>query len=541
MTPRSLVCVPLAIALLACGEQAEVAGGAVDAATDAHDTNDTVADAAAAADVLLDAQPDGILDASDQETVDAVADVVSSDTVADVLLDVAPDAGEDVEADVDVGPGAPPSPCLAHERSCDGVCRMVEVDRAACGACDVACVDGDVCEQGACVTPAPRAPDCDEAKVAEALAAATPTDAYVSLDCSLTLPVGSTLTKAIRITGREASGVVLDCQGSTLTRGVEEGGADLVVVESRRVGDGWERPTDVTIRDCRIEGAVRIRGQGNNGQAADVTTDSWTVGHRERAQLAAPTRVLLERLTIVGESRIPLYLAPGVTEVTFRDSEVLGESVSTLVYLDAESAYNRIVGNRFAAVPTGLVPREEIAIDGSASNLVSGNTFDGVAAGAIFIYRNCGEGGAVRHQEPRRNIISGNVFVLEGRRQQNPWLWVGSRNEGGIHRAVYCDLDDAYDFGSGASDLDFARDTVVVDNRYVDSPVRPTLAPLWGLIVDDVPTYIDANSEIDAPESPVGAVCVVFGDASPPVVLRESDAAPDGRVCTDGTLTPPGP
>lgn len=514
---------------------------AVDAATGDAGPDDAANDTAS---TRPDATPE---DASGDAPADAVGPDASDAALADVepadvtetfdgddidALDTAEDAPPD--ADVVRDPGAPPSACAEHYASCDGICRAVEIDPRHCGACGVGCETGDVCEHGTCVSPAPEAPACSDEKRAEVLAPATDDAPWVTLDCSLTLDADTVVTKAIRITGAEASGVVLDCQGGTITRGHPSGGADLVLVQARRAGDGWSRPTDVTIRNCRVEGAIRIRGQGSNGQAPDVTTDSWSIGHRERAQAAAPTRVLFEGLTIVGDGRIPLYLSPGVTEFTLRESEIIGESVSTIVYLDAESAYNRFLNNRIDADTRILLPREEFAIDGSADNVIAGNRFETVSTGGIYIYRNCGEGGAVRHQTPQRNVIAGNTFAIEGANWDNPWLWVGSRNEGGVHTLTYCDLDEEYGFGSGADNRDFAHDTVVVGNRLRESPSRPAVHGTWGLEVDDAPTYVEDNGYVDTLADPSGPVCVVYPDEAPPVLVEDGGVATDGRLCREG-------
>ena len=84
-----------------------------------------------------------------------------------------------------------------------------------------------------------------------------------------------------------------------------------------------------------------------NGEDEKVKESSYKAGHTERAQAAAPSNVLLSNLTIEGVQRVPLYLAPGVTKVTIKNSKFIGNTVSTVIYLDAESAYNTIRNNTF--------------------------------------------------------------------------------------------------------------------------------------------------------------------------------------------------
>jgi hypothetical protein len=71
-----------------------------------------------------------------------------------------------------------------------------------------------------------------------------------------------------------------------------------------------------------------------------------------------------------------------------------------------------------------------------ARNRIEANRFALGGRGGVFLYRNCGEDGVIRHQTPSDNVITGNTFT--GAR----WLWpnavvVGSR-EG---RRRYCAAD----------------------------------------------------------------------------------------------------
>ncbi|MCB9663427.1 MAG: hypothetical protein H6732_04920 [Alphaproteobacteria bacterium] len=440
------------------------------------------------------------------------------------------DADSDVvdTTPVDTAPPLDPAwTCADDHEVCDGLCRPVRFDPQACGDCDTTCGDSEVCDEGTCV-PRPVATTCDEATRALVLAPATADAPSVELACSLTLDPGDVVTKKVHLRGTEASGVTLDCQGATLRKTLGAGGSDMVWIVSRKVDDTtWARPSDVVVRDCRIEGSVRVQGQGANGEAEDVRVDSLTLGHRERAQAAAPTRVLLERLTVVADGRIPVYLAPGTTAVTLRDSTFGGRVVSTVVYLDAESAHHQVVGNTFDAQMEGSpLPREVLAVDGSADNVIAGNTFAQPRNGGVFVYRNCGEGGTVRHQEPRRNLITGNTFAHPSGALL-PTIWVGSRKSSGIVPG-FCPLDDGYPFGSSVSDEDMAGHTVVTGNRFTGEPPATPVS----IRVDPA---VDEDNLSDAAEAPVSR-CAVFRDGAAPRVVDEGTEVGD-RVCREGLLT----
>jgi hypothetical protein len=205
-----------------------------------------------------------------------------------------------------------------------------------------------------------------------------------------------------------------------------------------------------------------------NGEGELLRDSSRKAGHIERAQAAAPRRIMLRNLLITGTKRVPLYIAPGVTEVTLRDSEIKGVSSSAAIYLDTESMNNVILSNRIA-VDTR---RELIAVDGAAHNLIRDNDFYELGNGGIYLYRNCGEGGTVRHGTPSYNSILDNRFHYVRTEADKPAIHIGSRD--GNRR--YCHLDDGYDFGSSKDNRDFARYNRIAGNQFIEllggNPIR---------------------------------------------------------------------
>lgn len=320
----------------------------------------------------------------------------------------------------------------------------------------------------ACFAPSLWAAElCTPVQRAEILASATPDQRAVALRCNLTLKADDVVTKVLRI---EASNVTLDCKGATLDGGpgMINAGQDILVIRSVQAEKGWERPEAVEVKNCNIVGSMRIYGMAVNGEGTLLRDSSRNVGHVERAQAAAPRRIMLRNLLITGTGRIPLYISPGVTEVTLRDSEMRGLSRSTAIYLDTESMNNVILSNRIA-VDTH---RELIAVDGSSHNLIRDNDFHELANGGIFLYRNCGEGGTIRHTTPSYNSILDNRFHYVRTSADKPAVFLGSRD--GNRR--YCKLDDGYDFGSSKDDRDFSKNNRIAGNKFIEllggTPIR---------------------------------------------------------------------
>lgn len=311
------------------------------------------------------------------------------------------------------------------------------------------------------VTPAgaaTSAPPCTPETRAAILAPALDPNDAVALGCSLRLWPGDVVTKRLVLEGGRASGVAIHCAGATIGRADVQPTFPNATIEirSRRIGPtAWERPADIAIRGCTILGPVRVWGMGLNGQGEAVKVSSRALGHTERAQAAAPTRITIADSTLAASGQIPLYLAPGVTEVMLTGSRVTGRSGSVAVYLDAESARNTLDRNSFA-IETG---REVVAVDGSADNRITGNRFEIGWRGGIYLYRNCGEGGTIRHQTPSRNVIQDNRFRY-GFVLHLPEISVGARE--GFR--LYCGDDAGYPFGSSIDDGDHATDNVLSGN-----------------------------------------------------------------------------
>jgi len=258
----------------------------------------------------------------------------------------------------------------------------------------------------------------------------------------------------IKLVGRWESGRVIDLQGGWMN----EGKLTELVIRSQETEKGWDVPEKITVRNGRIRGSIRIFGQGVNGEAPKVRESSHREGHTARAQAAAPKGTLLENLQIEADHRIPLYLGPGVTGVTVRNCTFTGWSASTTVYLDAESGGNRIEVCTFD-VRSG---REVMAIDGSATNVITGNRFLQSSFGGIYLYRNCGEKGTVRHQTPQGNLIENNFFELKDLKPGSYGVWIGSRQG----RRRYCEDDAGYPFGSSIDNGDFADHNTLSGNIF---------------------------------------------------------------------------
>jgi len=245
------------------------------------------------------------------------------------------------------------------------------------------------------------------------------------------------------------SGVVIDEDGGWINNGLP---TELSITGAVK---------NICIQNCKIRGSIRISGLGRNGEAPGVRMSSLSLGHTERCQAAAPSHITIRNVEFDAVGIIPLYLSPGVTHVNIENCLFSGAINSVMLYLDAESGYNTIQNNTFNPQSTHSF-RELVAVDGSAHNIIENNDFVDVPHGGIYVYRNCGEGGTVRHQEPKFNIIRNNVFDLTDMSFWSQGVWLGSRKQ----CKPYCHHDDGYSFGSSINNNDFADENTVTGNRF---------------------------------------------------------------------------
>lgn len=287
-------------------------------------------------------------------------------------------------------------------------------------------------------------------------------DDRITVNCDLQLRPDDVITRKLVFAGEAASGISLDCHGATLGSSKMKYGvsAPTVLVRSQKVpgSSGWSVPRNIRIANCKIIGSIRLTGLGPNGEAEEVRKSSLRRDHTANAQRNAPSGIELKNVSIEAIGMIPLYFGPGVTKSSLTNSTIRGKSAKTAIYLDAESAENVIAGNRFS-IKSG---REVIAVDGSARNVISGNEFKNPDKGGIFVYRNCGEGGTIRHQEPRFNQIIDNRFVYRSSIVAYPAIWLNHRDVG----KWYCKVDPKYPFGSSLDPRDRAIDNVLAGNRF---------------------------------------------------------------------------
>jgi parallel beta-helix repeat protein len=341
-------------------------------------------------------------------------------------------------------------------------------------------------------------------------------DTVVTIDVSSHLDPSCTWTRGVEIV---ASDVVFDCQGAH------------IAAPDRRYGVLITAPTDVAlsnivVRNCHIEGFlnnIRITREGFRDLAEGVEYEH------------AFSNILIEDSTILSSRGVGVFVDGYVTGVTLHNLHIEGAG-SAGIYLEAGSKDNvvednEIVNNGYTENgPNGQFfeiggatfwfwgpGREGLAIDGSRNNRVVNNFFSGNSAGAIFLYKNCGE---FVNERPERwwhrrygadgNLIEGNTIVGE-----DNGVWIASRM--GENTAPMDCSDPQYQSGVV---LDYADDNVVRGNVFQNVT--------YGIRVEDDGNVI-ADNEFTSDDVAHQAITMGTRFRTPALGLPVADTAITGN------------
>jgi hypothetical protein len=343
--------------------------------------------------------------------------------------------------------------------------------------------------------------------------------------------------------GAGASGSTLQCSCDTAGNcATLQGGVSVEAL-------GESRPEDITVRNCTITGNVRLEIPNTCPQTPCADTQP---GFPEWIRARAPRRITFDHVTIDGSGKDRFYVGWGATETKLINSMITGEATGVPVYLGPHSTGAVIKNNQFHIKTKGN-DRELIAIDGSDRNQITSNWFSGLDNGGIYLFRNCGEGGRIRHTNPSYNHIVNNVFYYVDYDGPRPSVYLGSRNGNppGFELGdwgSYCNDDEGYPYGSSADDRDFATHNVVMQNEIVKRSLTDMIRSTnW---VNNEMNRVDRNQTVTAAQAKwprPAAGCYVRGGIKEFILNGETTdkfMADDGTpscarvTCVDGELRP---
>ncbi len=311
---------------------------------------------------------------------------------------------------------------------------------------------------------------CTDMKKAEILEWVSEIRPSATIDCDLSLKSTDVITKKIYFEGDDASNTSLNCNSAKidLNVGIRAGifsmeNDDAITIQSSKDKDTWSVPQNIVIQDCRISGSIRVIGMDDNEFADDLTASSLNTGHTERSNSTAPSNILLKNLEIEALFRPALYLSPGVNRVTLQQSYLHGASDTVGLYLDAESNYHNVLENTIAVNTSDYM----VALDGSAYNRIEYNYIVANNTGGIYLFRNCGEGGMVRHQTASFNSIQNNYFIYNNYLNDKSAINIGANNG----EQTYCIEDDNNNlkYTSSTDNQDNTESNTVMYNQFLNA------------------------------------------------------------------------
>lgn len=256
-------------------------------------------------------------------------------------------------------------------------------------------------------------------------------DNQIVVTVSSHLVPSCTYTRSIQIT---SSDVVLDCRGALIEKDPDV--RDRLGIEIVAPAD--VALSNVTVRNCIVRGFsnnMRIRREGfkelTQGMEYDNAFSNIRVENSRFYDSEASglfvdgyvTGVTLDGLEVARSGGVGVYLEAGSKDNVVQHSEIHHNG-----YRDVTPEGVPIVvgGVEFRYRSTG---REGIAIDGSRDNIVRNNTIHNNSAGAILVYKNCGEdatsnpeGWWHRPYGSSGNLIEGNKIGSE-----DNGVWLASR------------------------------------------------------------------------------------------------------------------
>lgn len=265
------------------------------------------------------------------------------------------------------------------------------------------------------------------------------------------------------------SNTVLDCAGAIID------GQHKETVGLMIRGKSIE---NVRVRNCKFYNSKGMGVMISSGiKGADLSSDP------DRNFELSPRNIELQGIEVKNVGKNGVHFNAYVRASKIEGSLIEG-SGKVGIYLGQSTQDISLIGNRIYAngkPEKGGPGREGVAIDSSARNIIRGNEFKGNSAGAIFLYKNCGESRSgersiSRWQSSNDNQIEGNYFS-----QEKIGVWIASRQSRDLKRWGCSDpsVDSA-----GKYYKDYANNNVVKHNTFC-STAMPIKVEGDGNTIDD--------------------------------------------------------
>lgn len=221
---------------------------------------------------------------------------------------------------------------------------------------------------------------------------------------------------------------------------------------------------------------------------ADETGGAFAAKIEDRLRDDAPKDISFINVHFINCHGSGIYVKPYVSKMRFHHGSIV-KSGSCAIYLDSGTQENTISDsvfedngryqwdweNKKIKKGYGKKMREAIAVDSSAFNVITGNTFRNNGSGGVYLYKNCYQYAndlkeILRFQHSKHNRIENNRFYSEP-----VGVWIASRQSRGYKDWIfkeYMGCGDSVVYESGLPLFktkyfrDYAEDNDVIGNLF---------------------------------------------------------------------------
>lgn len=334
---------------------------------------------------------------------------------------------------------------------------------------------------------------------------------------SIVLPVGCRYDRvSLKITNK--SNLTLDCNGAELNgldKEFRQAVGDVYPVGRAPIDIGIQihssentPSNNVTIKNCKLTNyvrGIRISFGISTANLYDLRNNVNVEALENYLRSVSPKNISVENSSINYSHRDGIFVGRYVTNFVL-DNSTVKYTGSVGVYLDSGSQDNTIqnstIGSnghskynsakRVRTTRLAVNAREGIAVDSSANNLITNNTFSSNSGGAVYIYKNCNENHTSASLIPRYQSADNNVIRDNQFNNENIGVWIASRQSkdlAGFNCGIPLVDTGTIKYGPVKETTkyyqDYAKNNQVLNNRFTDVDD--------GIIIEDDGSLIQSN------------------------------------------------
>ena len=238
---------------------------------------------------------------------------------------------------------------------------------------------------------------------------------------------------------------------------------------------------NITIKNCHLNfytSGIKLNFGLKKTTHDDLKNNRNVQALENYLRTISPKNIIVENTSISSSHAVGIYVQRYITEFQLKNSTINDGDIG--VYLESGTQKNIISHSTFTKNgettydantrkrKLRIRKREAIAIDSSAYNTITDNTFKNNAGGAIFLYKNCYENykdsnSLPRFQHSDFNTIQNNTFIGEPR-----GVWVASRQSRDLENFNCGDPLIHSAKGNKKYYEDFAKNNEIIDNIFED-------------------------------------------------------------------------